>query len=79
MHDVGVHRMGEDPAVSVTDRYGEVHECRGLYAIGGGGFPSYGGYNPNLTLQAVAYFSAEALRRKLGVAPDPELAVTAQR
>lgn len=73
-HDVGVHRMGEDPSASVTDRYGEVHECAGLYAIGGGGFPSYGGYNPNLTLQAVAYFSAEALRRKLGVDPDPGLA-----
>ena len=69
-HDVGVHRMGEDPATSVTDRYGQVHECKGLYAIGGGGFPSYGGYNPNLTLQAVAYWSAEALRRDLGVPPD---------
>jgi hypothetical protein len=62
-HDVGVHRIGEDPATSVTDRYGEVHECAGLYAIGGGGFPSYGGYNPNLTIQALAYFSADALRR----------------
>jgi gluconate 2-dehydrogenase alpha chain len=57
----------------VTDRFGEVHECYGLYAIGSGGFPCYGGYNPNLTLQAVAYFSAEGLRRKLGVDPDPEL------
>jgi gluconate 2-dehydrogenase alpha chain len=66
-HDVGVHRMGEDPATSVTDRYGEVHECAGLYAIGGGGFPSYGGYNPNLTIQSLAYFSAESLRRKLSL------------
>lgn len=72
-HDVGVHRMGDDPATSVTDRHGAVHECDGLYAVGGGGFPSYGGYNPNLTIQAMAYWSAEALRRKMGISPDPGL------
>lgn len=66
-HDVGVHRMGEDPATSVTDIYGQVHECEGLYAIGGGQFVSYGGYNPNQTIQALAYFSAEHLLKKLGV------------
>jgi gluconate 2-dehydrogenase alpha chain len=65
-HDVGVHRMGEDPATSVTDIYGQVHECEGLYAIGGGQFVSYGGYNPNQTIQALAYFSAEHLLKKLG-------------
>lgn len=68
-HDVGVHRMGEDPATSVTDVYGEVHECPGLFAIGGGQFPSYGGYNPTETIQALAYFSAAELRRRLGVVP----------
>ncbi|MCU1571137.1 MAG: gluconate dehydrogenase [Naasia sp.] len=65
-HDVGVHRMGEDPATSVTDIYGEVHECRGLYAIGGGQFVSYGGYNPNQTIQALAYFSSEQLLSQHG-------------
>ncbi|MEA2393754.1 MAG: gluconate 2-dehydrogenase alpha chain, partial [Solirubrobacteraceae bacterium] len=65
-HDVGVHRMGEDPATSVTDSFGEVHECPGLFAIGGGQFPSYGGYNPTLTLQALAYRSADHLRERLG-------------
>ena len=67
-HDVGVHRMGEDPANSVTDIYGQVHECRGLYAVGGGQFVSYGGYNPNQTVQALAYLSAEELLRGHGVA-----------
>ena len=65
-HDVGVHRMGDDPATSVTDRFGEVHECPGLFAVGGGGFPTYGGYNPNLTIQALAYFTADELLRRLG-------------
>jgi gluconate 2-dehydrogenase alpha chain len=66
-HDVGVHRMGEDPAQSVTDVYGEVHECPGLFAIGGGQFVTYGGYNPNATIQALAYWSAEGLLGKLGL------------
>ena len=65
-HDVGVHRMGLDPQNSVTDPYGKVHECAGLYAIGGGGFVSYGGYNPNETIQALAYMSAESLIGSLG-------------
>jgi gluconate 2-dehydrogenase alpha chain len=65
-HDVGVHRMGDDPATSVTDRFGEVHECQGLYALGGGQFPSYGGYNPNLTIQALTYFAADGILREIG-------------
>lgn len=66
-HDVGVHRMGLDPATSVTDVYGEVHECKGLFAVGGGQFVSYGGYNPNQTVQALAYLSAENLLASNGV------------
>jgi gluconate 2-dehydrogenase alpha chain len=66
-HDVGVHRMGLDPATSVTDPYGEVHECKGLFAAGAGGFVSYGGYNPNQTIQALAYFTADHLLAENGV------------
>lgn len=58
-HEVGMHRMGDDPATSVVDRYGEVHECRGLYAVGGGQFPTMGGYNPTETIQALAYWAAD--------------------
>lgn len=65
-HDVGVHRMGEDPAKSVTDVWGEVHECPGLFAVGGGQFPSYGAYNPTLTLQALAYRAADRMARQRG-------------
>jgi gluconate 2-dehydrogenase alpha chain len=60
-HDVGVHRMGENPATSVTDAYGEVHGCAGLYAVGGGSFVSYGGYAPTETIQALAYLCADHL------------------
>jgi gluconate 2-dehydrogenase alpha chain len=60
-HDVGTHRMGWDPATSVVDPYGRVHECEGLYAVGGGQFPTLAAYNPTQTIQALAYLSADRL------------------
>lgn len=76
-HDVGVHRMGEDPARSVTDVHGAVHSVSGLYAVGGGSFVSYGGYNPNLTIQALAYLSAEHVVAAAGSVGGASAAVPA--
>lgn len=58
-HEVGTHRMGEDPATSVVDIFGESHECRDLYVVGGGQFPSYHGYNPTEMIWAMAYMTAD--------------------
>jgi gluconate 2-dehydrogenase alpha chain len=60
-HEVGCHRMGEDPQRSVVDIYGKSHECSNLYVIGGGQFPSYSGYNPTQTIWALAYMTADHL------------------
>jgi gluconate 2-dehydrogenase alpha chain len=71
-HEVGTHRMGEDPATSVVDPFGRSHECRNLFVIGGGQFPSYGGYNPTQTLQALAYLTADhMLGRPTPALPAP--------
>jgi gluconate 2-dehydrogenase alpha chain len=61
VHDAGLHRMGEDPITSVTSVTGEVHECPGLYACGGGQFPSLPAYNPTETIFALAYLTADAI------------------
>lgn len=58
-HEVGTHRMGEDPENSVVDIFGRSHECQNLYVIGGGQFPSYHGYNPTQTIQALAYMTVD--------------------
>lgn len=58
-HEVGTHRMGEDPKTSVVDIFGRSHECKNLFVIGGGQFPSYHGYNPTQTIQALAYMTAD--------------------
>ena len=66
-HDVGMHRMGEDPRSSVVDRFGECHECEGLYAVGGGMFPTCPGYNPTGTILALAYWVGDHIREQAGV------------
>jgi gluconate 2-dehydrogenase alpha chain len=65
-HEVGTHRMGEDPAASVVDRYGETHECPGLYAVGGGQFPTLPCYNPTTSIQALAFYTADHLLEETG-------------
>jgi gluconate 2-dehydrogenase alpha chain len=58
-HEVGTHRMGEDPERSVVDIFGRSHECENLFVIGGGQFPGYHGYNPTQTIQALAYMTVD--------------------
>jgi gluconate 2-dehydrogenase alpha chain len=71
-HELGLHRMGDDPAASVVDRYGHSHECRNLLVLGGGMFPTFGSYNPTLTILALAYWAADHLRGEVG-APRREV------
>ena len=61
VHDTGTHRMGLDPSASVTNLYGEVHEMPGLFAVGGGQFPTLAAYNPTHTIMALAFMTAEHL------------------
>jgi gluconate 2-dehydrogenase alpha chain len=72
-HEVGTHRMGEDPATSVVDRFGECHECPGLYVVGGGQFPTYGAYNPTVTIMALAYMSSDHVLEQAGAAAKAEV------
>jgi gluconate 2-dehydrogenase alpha chain len=63
-HEVGTHRMGEDPSTSVVDIFGRSHEVNNLFVIGGGQFPSYHGYNPTQTIQALAYMTVDQMLDK---------------
>jgi gluconate 2-dehydrogenase alpha chain len=64
-HELGTHRMGDDPRASVVDRFGRCHQCPNLLAVGGGMFPTYGSYNPTLTIFALAFWAADHLRAEL--------------
>ena len=51
---MGTARMGDDPATSVVDAFGRVHELDNLYVADGSVFVSAGGFNPTLTIMALS-------------------------
>jgi len=63
-HCYGGTRMGIDPAASVVDAYGFSHEVPNLGVLGTSLFPTTGGHNPTLTLQALAWRTAAALAKR---------------
>ena len=58
-HQAGTCRMGDDPATSVTDRFGRVHDLDNLYIADGSLMVTNGGFNPVLTILALAYRTGE--------------------
>jgi len=53
-HILGTLRMGSDPATSVLNPQGRFHDVDNLYACDGSTFVTSGGWNPTLTIMAVA-------------------------
>ena len=63
-HMIGSTRMGNDPAVSVTDAHAQVHGVRNLYLAGSSLFPAAGAANPTLTILALSLRLADHLARR---------------
>lgn len=61
-HHAGTARMGNDPATSVCDAMGRLHDCSNVHVVDGSLFPSFPGFNPTLTILA------NALRIARGIA-----------
>ncbi|HEY4223070.1 MAG TPA: GMC family oxidoreductase, partial [Myxococcota bacterium] len=53
-HIMGTLRMGTDPAASVVDATGRFHGIGNLYAADGSTFPTSSGFNPTMTIVAMA-------------------------
>jgi choline dehydrogenase-like flavoprotein len=53
-HLLGTCRMGDDPATSVVDADGRSWDIPNLWICDGSLFPTSGGVNPSLTIQALA-------------------------
>ena len=53
-HVMGTLRFGQDPKLSVCDPNGKLHDLGNLYAADGSLFPTSSGFNPTLTLVALA-------------------------
>jgi len=62
-HQAGTCRMGNDPHSSVVDKYCRIHDVDNVFVIDSSVHVTNGGFNPVLTIMAVAYYAAEALVR----------------
>jgi gluconate 2-dehydrogenase alpha chain len=72
-HHEGGTRMGSDPRTSVVNRYGQSWDVPNLFIIGSSTFPSMSGFNPTLTIEALAYMSADAIVNRYQKSPGPLL------
>jgi len=63
-HVYGGTRMGADPRGSVLDPFGFAHGLANLAVLGGSAFVTSGGHNPTLTVQALAWRTADELLRR---------------
>jgi len=64
-HQAGTCRMGKDPKTSVTDEWGRVHNHDNLFVVDGSLHVTNGGFNPVLTIMALAFRSGEYIARQI--------------
>jgi choline dehydrogenase-like flavoprotein len=60
-HQAGTCRMGNDPQGSVVNRYCQIHDVDNVFVIDSSVHVTNGGFNPALTIMAVAYYASAAL------------------
>jgi choline dehydrogenase-like flavoprotein len=63
--------MGNDPATSVLNKYGQAHEVGNLFVVDGGPFPTATGANPTLTIMANAWRVAEHIVERFNAERKP--------
>jgi gluconate 2-dehydrogenase alpha chain len=70
-HHQGGTRMGSDPKTSVVNRYGQSWDIPNLFVLGSSTHPTMSGFNPTLTIQALAFMSADAIVNRYKKSPGP--------
>ena len=64
-HLLGTARMGDDPETSVVNRWGRSHDVRNLFVVDGSIFVTAGAVNPTSTIQALALYIADTMKKNL--------------
>ena len=62
-HQAGTCRMGNDPRASVVNRNCQLHDVDNVFVIDSSVHVNNGGFNPALTIMAIAYYASQALDR----------------
>ncbi|MEH2361774.1 GMC family oxidoreductase [Nostoc sp.] len=58
-HPMGGMRMGNNPATSVTNEFGQIHSIKNLFVAGASLFPTGSSVGPTLTIHALALRTAD--------------------
>jgi choline dehydrogenase-like flavoprotein len=61
-HQNGTCRMGNDPKTSVVNSYCQSHDVDNLFVTDGSVFVTDAGFNPSLTIQAIAFRAADYMK-----------------
>jgi choline dehydrogenase-like flavoprotein len=64
-HNMGTARMGTDPERSVVNEWGRSHDVKNLFIVDGSIFVTSAGVNPTSTIQALALYVADNIKRRL--------------
>jgi len=75
-HLLGTARMGEDPEMSVVDRFGRAHDVENLFVVDGSVFVTSGQTNPTGTIMALALRTAEHIAENASRQPTPDRSIT---
>jgi choline dehydrogenase-like flavoprotein len=67
-HQMGTCRMGADPATSVANPDGELHDTPGVWIGDASAFPTPSGTNPMITIMALAHRTADRIAAAAGAA-----------
>jgi len=62
-HQAGTCRMGDDQRGSVVDHNCKIHDVDNVFVIDGSVHVTNGGFNPVLTIMAIAYYASASLVR----------------
>ncbi len=64
-HLLGTARMGNDPASSVVNSWGRSHDVKNMFIVDGSIFVTAGGVNPTSTIQALALYIGDKIKKNL--------------
>lgn len=70
-HPQGGTRMGNNPRTSVVNMYSQSWDVPNLFIVGSSTNPSMSGFNPTLTIQALAYMTSDAIANRYRKTPGP--------
>jgi choline dehydrogenase-like flavoprotein len=62
-HQAGTCRMGNDPQTSVVDKHCKLHDVDNVFVIDASVHVTNGGFNPVLTIMAIAYYASDYIKR----------------